>query len=439
MLVHPLVGSRTAQEFVARHPEVRFVQRFETFAGRAELGLFAISRDVPQSAGNRPERGTIPLRTGVGEAAMKIVTVLGTVYELQEYALLAEVLGVRHELVVVLAGDPHEQVGALGTLPIVTPDYRLDPGRGSPSDRTARVLVEIERLFVREEPDLVIVPGETSAALAGALAAAKLVIPAAHIGAGVRSFDRAAHDEISRVLVDRMCTVLFSPTARAASNLGGEGILDHVHQVGDLTFDLFIRHRTTVLGGSCCGVPRVASRFDLVPGNFLLLSLRRMPEMGRTALKGIIDAVLSVDERIVLPVGREERQVLAEIDLLDRLESAAHVMLVDPLAYEDVVALQYGARMVLADSGRVQKESYFACTPCLTLSAASEWPETIEDGWNLIVGSDTGRIVDAIGRFRPGEERGSLFGDGRAIERIAEHLEEWGRSRRARGSSAKRS
>lgn len=366
---------------------------------------------------------------------MRIVQITDSPGELFEAEMVAAALRRRHEIVLASASARHGREGedpfAGITAPL--PDHRLEAGSGSATDRTARLLVQLERLLVQLEPTLIVLHGDGSVTLAGALAAAKLLIPIARIGAGVRSLDRAMPAEATRLVADRLATLHFAPTAKAVSNLLREGIVGSVYEVGDLTFDLFLRQRMLAMSGACCVGLNIGARLGLRPGEFYLAALGRAAIREESNLRGIVEGILSLERSVVFPVVPEVHGALAESGLLSRLEEARHVMLLDPVPYVDFVALEHGARLVLADSGRVQKESYLACTPCLTLARSSEWAETVEDGWNLVVGMDRERMVEAASGCEPEGERSLHFGDGRAAQKIADHLERWGAAGRVAG------
>jgi UDP-GlcNAc3NAcA epimerase len=298
-------------------------------------------------------------------------------------------------------------------LGLAPPAYRLDSGSGTHAVQTARMLPGIERAVLDEQPDAVLVYGDTNSTLAGGLAAAKLDVPVAHVEAGLRSFDRTMPEEVNRVLVDRISTLLFCPTDTAVANLAAEGITAGVHQVGDVMYDANLRlapiarERSRALGGA-----------GVEPGRYLVLTLHRPVNTEPEALARIAGALERIEEPVVFPAHPRTSAALAAAGI--SLDS--RVRLLPPAGYLDFAALASQARVVLTDSGGVQKEAYWYGVPCLTLRTASEWVETIETGWNRLVGTDPDLIVSAVREASAPAERPDLYGDGHASERIADLL-----------------
>jgi UDP-GlcNAc3NAcA epimerase len=298
-------------------------------------------------------------------------------------------------------------------LGLAPPAHRLDSGSGTHAVQTARMLPGIERAVLDEQPDAVLVYGDTNSTLAGGLAAAKLDVPVAHVEAGLRSFDRTMPEEVNRVLVDRISTLLFCPTDTAVANLATEGIAAGVHQVGDVMYDANLRlapiarERSRALGGA-----------GVEPGRYLVLTLHRPANTEPEALARIAGALERIDEPVVFPAHPRTSAALAAAGI--SLDS--RVRLLPPAGYLDFAALASQARVVLTDSGGVQKEAYWYGVPCLTLRTTSEWVETIDTGWNRLVGTDPDLIVSAVRQARAPAERLDLYGDGHASERIADLL-----------------
>jgi UDP-N-acetylglucosamine 2-epimerase len=262
-------------------------------------------------------------------------------------------------------------------------------------------------------PDVVVVHGDTNSTLAGALAAVKLGVPVAHVEAGCRSYDRSMPEEINRVVTDHVSRLLFCATARAVRNLELEGVQRGVHQVGDVMFDL-LSERTRNGDGA-----EVLQRFSLAPGGYVLATVHRPANTDEPAkLQAILDALSQLDEPVLFPVHPRTRKAMSGMAV------GASVRTIDPVGYFDMVALTRHARLVATDSGGVQKEAFFLRTPCLTLRTSTEWEETVEAGWNVLVGSDTEAIVRTARTWRPASAvPPDAFGDGRAAERIAELIE----------------
>jgi UDP-GlcNAc3NAcA epimerase len=309
--------------------------------------------------------------------------------------------------------DPELSAIFFEELSLETPTYRLEAGSGSHAQQTARMLPEIEKAILAERPEVVLVYGDTNSTLAGALAAAKMGYPVAHVEAGLRSFDLAMPEELNRMLVDRLSSTLFAPTEVAVENLAAEGIREGVNLVGDVMLDANLR--LAPLARERSGA---LDRVGVVPGSYLLLTLHREANMRSPALERIASALNRLKEPVVFPAHPRTRAALNERGI--KLEDTVRVL--PAVGYVDFAALASQARLILTDSGGVQKEAYWYGVPCVTLRENTEWVETVEVGWNRLVGSDPDRIVEAIGDAAPPEKHPPLYGDGRAADLIADVL-----------------
>jgi UDP-GlcNAc3NAcA epimerase len=283
---------------------------------------------------------------------------------------------------------------------------RLDLGihGGGHGEMTGKMLAALERVMIEERPDLVLVPGDTNSSLAGALAAAKLDTPIAHLEAGLRSFNRRMPEEVNRVLTDHLSTLLLCPTETAVINLRREGITDGVHNIGDVMYD------AACFAAAASGRSRILNRLGLVEGAYALATVHRAESTeSKAALAEIVEFLRrhARDRLIVFPVHPRTRKRIAEwrLDLGD-------ILTCEPLGYLDMHRLLRSAVTVFTDSGGLQKEAFFYKVPCVTLRGETEWVETIEAGWNrLWKGPD----------YAPRREI-SAFGDGHAADRALELL-----------------
>jgi UDP-N-acetylglucosamine 2-epimerase len=281
---------------------------------------------------------------------------------------------------------------------------------------TGRMLAAIEQVLCDERPDAVIVYGDTNSTLAGALAASKLSVPVAHVEAGLRSFNRAMPEEINRIVADHLSGLLLCPSQTAVDHLATEGITRHVHLVGDVMRDVlnWARQRAAAQG------PAILDRLGLRARAYLLATVHRSENTDDPArLSGIVRALNAIDEPIVFPAHPRTRKIMAAAGC----HLGAHVQVIDPVGYVDMVTLTGAARMALTDSGGLQKEACWLATPCLTLRDETEWVETVECGWNRLVGADATRIVDAARSFAPAQPHVDLYGDGHAAARCVDLLE----------------
>ena len=348
---------------------------------------------------------------------MRILSVIGNRPQFVKSAPLSVALRERGvDEVVLHTGqhyDPELSAVFFEELELAPPRYRLETGSGTHGEQTGRMLPAIEAAVLEERPDAVLVFGDTNSTLAGALAAGKLLVPVAHVEAGLRSFDRSMPEELNRMLVDRMSSLLFCPTDVAVGNLVAEGITEGVHQVGDVMYDANLRLAPIARERS-----EALARNGVEPGRYLVLTLHREANVAPEPLARIAEALASLDEPIVFPAHPRTSSALTQAGI----PLPANVSVTPPAGYLDFAALASQARVVLTDSGGVQKEAYWYGVPCVTLRTTTEWVETIEAGWNTLVGSDSEAIVSAVREAAPPSERPHLYGDGHASAKIADLL-----------------
>jgi len=294
---------------------------------------------------------------------------------------------------------------------IAAPSRNLGVGSGSHGEQTGRMLIEIERLLLAERPDIVLVYGDTNSTLAGALAAAKLEIPIAHVEAGLRSFNRSMPEEHNRVLTDHSSHWLLCPTQTAVDNLRREGVTRGVHLVGDVMYDAALH-----FGGMARERSRVLDDSGITSGEYYLATIHRPYNTDEPArLDALVAALAALPLPVVLPVHPRTRQRLG-----NRGAAQSSVRLIDPVGYLDMLQLEQHAAAILTDSGGVQKEAYFFGIPCFTLRPETEWVETVEAGWNTLVGGELAGLATVVGRWRrPAGGSPSAFGQGDAGARIA--------------------
>ena len=294
------------------------------------------------------------------------------------------------------------------------PEHRLELGGGSNTAQTSRMLAALEPLLASERPALVLVYGDTNSTLAGALAAAQAGIPVAHVEAGMRSYDRAMPEELNRVLTDHASALLLCSAEAPAAILRGERVTGEIEVVGDVMVDV-----ARLLGPRAAARTEVLERLGVAPGEYLLATAHRAGNVDDPArLAALVTLLTRVPGPVVLPVHPRTAARLDAAGLRGRLDG---VVLTAPLGYLDFTALLHHARAMLTDSGGVQKEAYLAGVPCLTLRDTTEWGETVDAGWNVLVDLDADAALRALER-RPPPQRPPLYGDGRAGERVAAAL-----------------
>jgi UDP-GlcNAc3NAcA epimerase len=353
---------------------------------------------------------------------MRIMSVVGARPQFVKAAPVCKALRERHEEILVHSGQHYDYAMSdvfFEQLGVPTPDYTLGVGSGSHGQMTGAMLGLLEELFIEREPDAVLVYGDTNTTLAGGLAAAKLTIPVVHVEAGLRSFNRAMPEEINRVVVDHLSELLLCPTEVAAGNLAAEGIRDGVRIVGDVMIDtarFFAEHADS---------EAVLGDYDVRPGEYYFATVHRASNTDDpAALAALVEGLGGVGATVLWAVHPRTRARLAEFGLEDAVARAANVRVLDPVPYIETVALLRSARALLTDSGGMQKEAYFFGVPCVTLRNETEWVETVDLGWNTLVGTDPERIVEAATAALRPAERPPVYGDGHAAEVIARAIEE---------------
>ncbi len=358
---------------------------------------------------------------------MKILTVVGARPQFIKAAPVSQAIrNAGHTEFLVHTGQ-HYDYGMsqvfFDELRIPQPDANLAIGSGAHGQQTGQMLMRLEQVIQEERPDCVLVYGDTNSTLAGALAAVKLQVPVAHVEAGLRSFNRSMPEEHNRVLVDHCADLLFCPTQTAVNLLTTEGITHGVHLVGDTMYDAVLqfvelaRQQSTIL-----------ATLDLDPKHYLLATVHRPYNTDEPEnLQGILQAFLSLDEPVIFPVHPRTLKKISELGLgipsFTDARQVNNLHLIEPIGYLDMLMLEQNARLILTDSGGIQKEAFFFAVPCITLRPETEWVETVETGWNVLVDADPAKIVTAVASQRwPSGTPPTVFGDGQASTRIVEQL-----------------
>lgn len=307
-------------------------------------------------------------------------------------------------------------------LSMPAPRYNLGVHGGGHGAMTGQMLEAIEKVIVNERPDALLVYGDTNSTLAGALAAAKLHIPVAHVEAGLRSFNMRMPEEINRILTDRISTWLFTPTDAAVQHLCSEGVaVDKIVPVGDVMYDVALH-----FGGQAAGMVGALSRLGLPSGGYVLATVHRAENTDHAEhLEVIVAALIATGQKlpVVWPLHPRTRGVLRHKGMLDRL-TASGVRLIEPVGYLEMLQLERYAALVVTDSGGVQKEAYFFQVPCVTMRDETEWVELVEAGWNrLAPPNDPGTVIAAIRDALGTRGRDvSLYGSGDAADKIVVRL-----------------
>ncbi len=357
---------------------------------------------------------------------MRIVSVIGARPQFIKAAAVSRALRAAGIVEVLVHTGQHydESMSSVffAELEIPEPQHNLGVRSGAHGAQTGRMLEGIETVLVAERPDWVLVYGDTNSTLAGALAAVKLHVPVAHVEAGLRSFNRAMPEEINRVVADHVSTLLFAPTDAAVRNLRHEGVPDaSIHRVGDVMYDaaLFFARKAETAS-------TVLATLGLRRGGFALATIHRAENTDDPArLRAVFEGIAAVAARcpVVMPLHPRTRKALESLP--PAIAAAPGLRIIDPVGYLDMVTLEKNARLVVTDSGGVQKEAFFYAVPCATLRTETEWTELVDAGWNTLVpptGTDVGaRLLACLDAPAPAT-RPDLYGSGATSEDIARIL-----------------
>ena len=345
---------------------------------------------------------------------MRTITVVGARPQFVKAAVLAPVLaraGIADSIV--HTGQHYDRNMSdvfFDELEIPEPAYTLGVGSAPQGEQTGEMMCRIEPVLLREQPDCVIVYGDTNTTLAAALVAAKMAIPIAHIEAGCRSFDRSMPEEVNRVVTDHLSTFLFAPTEVAAANLYAEGIRNGVHVVGDVTIDL--AHATSE---RLPPVPNILNRWQMRRGVYAFVTIHRAGTANDVlAFERIVGALRQLGMPVIFAAHPRVRPML---DAMGAGVAGDPILVTDPLSYIETIAAVKNARVVITDSGGLQKEAAVLGVPCVTVRNSTEWVETVRSGWNVLAGTDPEAIISLAHRPRP-ETPLPYISDGRTAERM---------------------
>jgi len=349
---------------------------------------------------------------------LRVLTVIGNRPQFVKAAAVSRLLRAEHDELLVHTGQHHDDelstifVNELG---VPRPERELGIHGGTNTDQTARMLAALGPLVATEKPDRILVYGDTNSTLAGGLAGAQARVPVAHVEAGMRSFDRAMPEELNRVLTDHLADLLLCASPTAVGNLEREGVVGRIELVGDVMVDVALLFQPRAQADD-----EPLREAGVEPGEYVLATAHRAGNVDDPArLKQLVDLLLAIDRPVVLPLHPRTRARLEAAGSLGELQG--NVRLLPPLGYLAFTALLCRARAVLTDSGGVQKEAYLAGVPCVTMRDTTEWVETVQTGWNVLVDLDATAALAALERTPP-PARPQLYGDGRAGERVVAAL-----------------
>ena len=334
---------------------------------------------------------------------IRIITIVGARPQFVKAAMLSRAISMRNkegmsfEEKLIHTGQHYDENMSrvfFQEMGILKPTWQLHCGNHTHGAMTGQMLMDIEKILIDNQPDYVLVYGDTNSTLAGALAASKLHIPVVHVEAGLRSFNKAMPEEINRILTDHVSSILCCPTQTAVQNLHKENITKGVYHVGDIMYDAAL-----LFGKEAEQRSTILQTLGLSPKEFLLCTVHRAENTdSQERLCQIAQAwtEIAASERIVIPLHPRTKIYLEKYNLLATLQQQPNILFTDPLGFLDMVMLERNARIILTDSGGIQKEAYFHKTPCITLREETEWTETIESGWNQLAGFHAKDIIKCL-------------------------------------------
>jgi len=351
---------------------------------------------------------------------MKVITVVGARPQFIKAAAVSNVIRKYHNEILIHTGQHYDENMSkvfFEELNIPKPDYNLEVGSGNHGMQTGTMLINLEEIYLKEKPDMVLVYGDTNSTLAGALTASKLLIPVAHVEAGLRSFNMAMPEEQNRILTDHISNLLFTPTETAVNNLYNEGLKNNVYNVGDVMYDAVLYFKKIAKAKS-----NIIEKLKIKENDYILTTIHRAENTNDiNRLKNMIEALNESEARIILPMHPRTKKYIESYEL----RIGENISVIDPIGYLDMINLEMHAQKIVTDSGGVQKEAFFMKKPCITMRDQTEWVETVINGWNIIVGTNKDKIIDGIKNFKPQKEQDNVFGDGKAAEKILKVLTQY--------------
>jgi len=349
---------------------------------------------------------------------MKIFSIVGARPQFIKLAPLSKVLEENHEEIIVHTGQHYDYAMSekiFEDLGIRKPDIHLSCHTGSHAVATSDMMVKLEKSMIDTSPDIVVIFGDTNSTLAGAIAASKLVIPVIHIEAGLRSYNRNMPEEINRIVADHIAQYLFVPTLTAMNILKGEGLSQISYLTGDIMTD------SVAAGVKAAQLKsHVIDELHLTNRSYDLLTLHRNYNVDDPVLlKHILDQLGKLDQPVVFPVHPRTRKMMSSLG-----DAPSNLILTEPQGYLDFIMLQTNASTIITDSGGIQKEAYLLKKPCITLRTETEWVETVDAGWNLLLDPKHDHIAEQINGFRVPETHPEIFGTdvARGMKNIIDHI-----------------
>ncbi|MFW5873019.1 MAG: non-hydrolyzing UDP-N-acetylglucosamine 2-epimerase [bacterium] len=337
---------------------------------------------------------------------MKIISIVGARPQFIKLAPLSRELRQYHKEIIIHTGqhfDKEMSEAFFSELDIPKPDYNLNINKGLHGEQTGKMLMAIEQTLVKEKPDLIIVFGDTNSTLAGALASAKLQIPSVHVEAGLRSHNRNMPEEINRIVADHTCNFLFAPTKTAFENLEKENLRESSFLTGDIMSDAHYQALQKATNS------KILINLSLEPNKYYLLTLHRPYNVDNPEiLSNIFTELSQLNNKIVFPVHPRTKSVIEQ----NNISFPSNFIPIKPMGYLDFIKLQANSLKIITDSGGIQKEAYILKKPCITLRSETEWVETVNAGWNVLINPiKEANYAKTIENFSPPNKYEKIFGE----------------------------
>ena len=352
---------------------------------------------------------------------MRILTFAGTRPQLIKAATLSRQLRQLDEIVLAITGRTNEMNLLLSDfIDAPKPDYSLGIESGESSERLAKIIMSAENVIDEADPDLVITIGDTDTTFGASLSSVKSGYPLAHIDAGVRIYDRSLPEEMNRRLTDHISDIFFCSTPSCLDNLSKEGIFRNVFLTGDLMVDALLSTSKISLQKSS-----ILQSIGIEDKKYIVLAIHSMRTIEKLDSAGqIFSAIESAGIKTVFAMDSKIDKALSEAGLSDNVRGNPNLVVTSPMSYTDFIRLIMGSEKILTDSGVIQREAYILKVPCITLRSYTEWPETVQDGWNILVGTDKDKIENAIRTLEPTGMQRAVFGEGKTAIKMARVLHE---------------
>ncbi len=355
---------------------------------------------------------------------MKIVSIVGARPNFIKLGPLSKEIKKQDTEVILHTGQhyDHEMSNLLfNDLGIPQPDYNLGINQGDAIEQISRMLVEISQVLAKEKPDITIVYGDTNSTLAGAMASIHNRIPCAHIEAGPRNGSILIREMFNRLIVDKISTLLFCATRHNLQTLAKEGLGDHSFFVGDQMYDAYLQNIPLAKKKKS-----ILDKLGLTENNYHLATCHRAETTDdKQRLTAIVNSFVHSDKPILFPVHPRTEKMLKHFGLLDILNAHDHIKITKSLGYLEFLMYEYYADKILTDSGGVQREAFFMNKPCINFFDETAWPEIEQGGWQIVVGLNESKIIDAINSFAiPDKKKPDIFGNGDASKKTLALIKE---------------